>query len=78
MISIYFYSKNKIENMNGSFKVSQQGYKLPPVIEIKSLIVSGNTPTPPIPNTNGGILYSNGGVLIYRGAEGSVTIIANS
>ena len=59
------------------FKVHENKIKLPSTLEVDKLIIRGTLFTP-AQIYNAGIVYSNNGVLIHKGANGTITLIANT
>lgn len=65
---------------SSSFKISPSVDTSPKtVLEVRRLIINGiNISTAPNFVEQSGILYSNNGVLVYRGGDGTITFLANS
>jgi hypothetical protein len=59
-----------------TFKIHEKYAKLPKIIEVEKIIIRDSTND--ISNPFGGILYSGNGVLIYKGAGGRITYVAQS
>lgn len=51
---------------------------LPDVIEVGQIIIKSTAQTPSVPATGTGIVYSNNGIILYRGPNGTITLLANS
>lgn len=61
------------------FKINKELIEIPKIIQVDKIYI-GNSEytTQNVCKTKTGILYNNQGKLIYRGYDGTITIIANN
>lgn len=62
-----------------SFKIHQELARLPPIIEVQGIFIKQYPLTiPPSTISTSGTIYMNNGMLVYKGTEGTVTMVANA